>query len=59
MELHFSVEGSLFKAWNGHIAEVWVGMEIEGETLVRKIASIDEGGEVINRDGTVGESQNS
>lgn len=37
----------LIKAWDGHVAGSWVGVENEWETLVRKSAGINVGWEVI------------
>lgn len=48
MELHFSVEGSLFITWDGHVTGFRVVMEIESKALISKITGINKGGEVIN-----------
>jgi hypothetical protein len=56
VELHLSVECFLFIAWDGDVTEIWVVVEIEGETLVGEVAGINESGEVIDGDGSVSES---
>ena len=58
MELHFSVECSLFIAWDGHVTGFGVVMEIEGKAFIGKITGINKGREVINWDGTISKSQN-
>jgi len=57
VELEFlSINGFLIKTWEGHVRGFWVFVEIEWETLVGKVAGVNEGWELVNWDATVGET---
>lgn len=58
MVLHSTEEGFTFVAWDGHVALLGQVVEVECETLVCQATGVEESGQVVNRDTSVGKTQN-